>query len=291
MNEKICYADCKMQPELIRLWQEAFGDEKEYIEFYFRNRFTENMLLVYLEDNHPVSMLSLLPVRLHCGTKRVPARYVYAVATAKAYRGRGYAKRLIETAKELTKEPLLLKPGDDSLMEYYRKIGFHEAFCMCEYNLEIPEQSDRESMNGTKSDETELWKKKEQRYWLLTITPKEYRNLRNQHFAGDGYVEWDEEAISYALMENEWQEGYAYKVFHDDKEDILLYRMEEDCMKIMETTLSDADICGVLEKLRMHPKRVHIRRPMKEGTGEKRSFGMLWSDCMIKDGYLNLTLE
>lgn len=301
-TEHIVYADDSMIPDLIRLWMEAFGDEREYVEFYFANRFTKNNLLVYLEDGKAVSMISLLPVLLHDGGKKIPARYVYAVATKKSSRGRGYAKELILRAKRLLQEPLLLEPAGERLAEYYRKMGFCDAFSVREYNL-LKEsetlQAVHENSNLVAAEihvERPHILQQTQRYWLLTITPSEYSEIRNAHFAGDGYVEWDKEAIAYALLENEFSGGFAYKVFHDEQEDIFMYCMEGEKLKITETTLSDEDILGVVEKLRIRPKEILVRRPARNCSGitkrvSQRMFGMLLWEEQIKEGYLNLTLE
>lgn len=301
-TEHIVYADDSMIPELTVLWMEAFGDEREYVEFYFANRFTENNLLVYLEEGKAVSMISILPVLLHDGGKKIPAGYVYAVATRKDCRGRGYARELILRAKQLLQEPLLLEPAGERLAEYYRKMGFCDAFSVREYDLLKESESPRAAHEISDLAAAEIRAEKPhiqrqpQRYWLLTVTPTEYHEIRNAHFAGNGYVEWDKEAIAYALLENEFSGGFAYKVFHDEREDILMYRMEEEKLKIVETTLSDEDILGVVEKLRIHPREIMVRRPACNCSGIAKSvcqrmLGMLLWEGQIEEGYLNLTLE
>lgn len=303
--KNIVYADASMIPHLTELWMEAFGDEREYVEFYFANRFTGDNLLVCLEEGRPVSMISLLPVLLHRGGEKIPARYVYAVATLKAYRGRGYAKELILKAGKQLKVPLLLEPAGEKLAEYYRRMGFSDAFSVREYDI-LKERKDLSGAQGNvdlAAAEIPFGtsvERQAQRYWLLTITPSEYAGLRNAYFAGEGYVEWDKEAIAYALLENEFQGGYAYKVFHDGREDILLYRMEEEQMDIVETTLSDEELLEVAEKMRIYPKEIRVRRPVKMhraengnvmSAGKQRVLGMLLWKEGVSEGYLNLTLE
>lgn len=229
--KNIVYADPSMIPELTELWMEAFGDEREYVEFYFTNRFSGDNLLVWLEEERPVSMISLLPVCIHRGGEKIPARYVYAVATRQDFRRRGYAKELILWAKEHLGVPLILEPAGEKLAEYYRRMGFSDAFFVREYDI----LKDRRERCAARETDTvaaaelsaglSFRKSLSRRYWLLTITPSEYAGLRDACFAGEGYVEWDREGIAYALLENEFQGGYAYKVLHDGREDILLYRM------------------------------------------------------------------
>ena len=301
-TEHIVYADDSMIPDLTGLWMEAFGDEREYVDFYFANRYAKNNLLVYLEEGKAVSMISILPVLLHGGGKKIPARYVYAVATRKDCRGWGYARELILEAKRLLQEPLLLEPAEEGLAEYYRKMGFCDAFSVREYDL-LKEsealQAAREIYDLAAAEipaEKSHIRRQPQRYWLLTITPSEYHEIRNMHFAGEGFVEWNKEAIAYALLENEFSGGFAYKIFHDEQEDIFMYRMEGERLNIIETTPSISSSESVVEKLRIHPREIMVRRPAHNCSGIRKSvsqrmFGMLLWEERIEEGYLNLTLE
>ena len=343
-NENIVYATRQMVPELTQLWIESFGDDREYVDFYFMNRFCENDMLVYLLDGKPVSMISMLPAYLCVDTqsdsagldlleKRSPIRYIYAVATLPAYRGRGYAKTLILEAYRLLQIPLVLEPATKKLFDYYQRMGFHSAFSVSEQMIVLRKEKDeidqayqREQtvesdvtmraaeflpiQDNASPDQAQFDKLgmtisltgASQRYWLLTVTPREYKKIRDEKLSGAGYVEWDEKAIAYALLENDYCGGFTYKVFHDEMEDILMYRMEETHMRIIETTLSDEDIRGVLAKLRISPDSVLVRRPVtkiesnmkhKNGAnyGKNRVFGMILGEIDVRDGYLNLTLE
>lgn len=352
--ESITYATRQMIPELTKLWIEAFGDDREYVGFYFANRFCEKDMLVYLLDGKPISMISMLPAYLHVNTqpkraglhlleKRRPIRYIYAVATLMEYRGRGYAKRLIQEAYRLLQIPLVLEPATKPLFDYYQRMGFQEAFSVAEQLIDLQKEKDEiekvEQMQQTveagvtmraaeflpisdsapanqilpnhaladcvaqdKPGMTISLTGASQRYWLLTVTSREYKRIRDEKLSGAGYVEWDEKAIAYALLENDYCGGFAYKVFHDEMEDILMYRMEENYMRIIETTLSDEDIRGVLAKLRISPDSVWVRRPVTKDKSDakdtiatcdsgNRSFGMILGESDVKDGYLNLTLE
>lgn len=324
-NENIIYATRQMIPELTQIWIESFGDDREYVNFYFANRFCENDMLVYLLDGKPVSMISMLPAYLcvntqpdraglHLLEKRRPIRYIYAVATLPACRGRGYAKELILEAYRLLQLPLVLEPATKQLFDYYHRMGFQGAFSVAEQMIDLQKEKDEiekaEQMQQTveagvtmrAAEFLPMQDESAQRYWLLTVTPREYKKIRDEKLAGAGYVEWDEKAIAYALLENDYCGGFTYKVFHDEIEDILMYRMEENHMRIIETTLSDEDIRGVLAKLRISPDSVLVRRPVTKDKssmeygdglhgGGSRAFGMILGENDVRDGYLNLTLE
>jgi len=275
-KEQIAYAKKEMIPEMIDLWIEAFGDTREYVEFYFENRFLEENTMVYLIEGHPVSMISLLPAAMWLSEqKQSPVRYVYAVATLKKYRGRGYAQKLIETAKEWYHVPLILEPVSQELSQYYEKMGFEEFFYIAEADLKT---------EGIKQS---------QKHLLMTITPEEYKQIRDKKFGMAGYIEWNEAAVRYALLENDFCGGSAYKIVHDGKEDLFMYRVEENKMNIIETTLSDQDVYGVLEALKIVPEQIIIKRPSQNNEKDK-TYGMLYLDekeHSMESGYLNLTLD
>lgn len=279
--------DASMTEELKRIWQICFGDDQNYIELYFAHRFRREEMLVYVVDGRPVSMLSLLPAQLYRGGAIQPMRYVYAVATLPEYRGRGFARILLEEGRRQTGEPLALVPALEELWDYYGRLGFVPAFSLAEYSITQEEIAACESeQNG-------------QEYWLLTVTPGEYRRIREAAFAADGYVSWSEEAIAYALRENDFAGGYAYKVQHHNREDILLMRQEEDTLYVLETTLPPADVTAVMKRLRVSCPvlvREAAGRIQEEAAADGkarvvRNYGMLYGGPKICGGYLNLTLE
>lgn len=115
-------------PAIQEIWQACFGDEEEYIQFYLNHRFeTENMLVIH-EDGKPVSMASFFQTELVAGEERVPALYVYAVATLPKYQKKGYAAQILEYAKKKYNRPLILQPAEASLEAYYEKLGFESFF-------------------------------------------------------------------------------------------------------------------------------------------------------------------
>lgn len=270
LTEHIAFAGEEQFQEITDLWIEAFGDEKEYVQFYLKHRFTADNMLIYIENDKVVSMLTLLPLTLYCGEEQVAAKYVYAVATKKDCRRRGYAAELLSYAHE-TYGTLVLEPAGEALAQYYCRMGFREAFFVREYELAITDE------------QTEHTK-----YWLLSITPSEYADLRDRYFMGEGYCQWERDGIAYALLENDFCGGYAYKILHNGQEDLLLYRMEEGKLRIIETTLTDAAICDVCRKLKLPVTKASVRRNAPDGG---KMLGMLWSKAPVTGGYLNLTLE
>ena len=75
----------------------------------------------YLEkDGRIVSMCFALPCLID-GRK---AKYIFAVTTPQEFRGKGYAKELINRIKKQDDSILILRPVNDGLIEFYKNMGF-----------------------------------------------------------------------------------------------------------------------------------------------------------------------
>ncbi len=106
-----------------RLYNEAFpGEEPTFTEALFALGFPHH-LKGLAEHGKLYSMLFSLPYPIVTAQGTVNARYLYAVATDKAQRGKGYAKQLLQQiAEEGT--PVFLRPMSPSLFDFYASVGF-----------------------------------------------------------------------------------------------------------------------------------------------------------------------
>jgi hypothetical protein len=75
----------------------------------------------YLEkDSRIVSMCFALP----CLIDGKKAKYIFAVTTPQEFRGKGYAKELINRIKKQDDSILILRPVNDGLIPFYESLGF-----------------------------------------------------------------------------------------------------------------------------------------------------------------------
>ena len=235
---------------IIRLWQEAFGDAPDFIRFYLDERLTTENMLIHCIDHEPVSMASFLPIQIWQGEERIPARYVYAVATAKNARGKGYAKNVLDTAKDLWDEPLLLTPATDALESYYKNQGFQSCVPASVKLLNSNDISIAEN-TGDASDASATpgapWS-------ISDCSTAEYHSIRDAYFGQDGYVEWDDTAISFAISCAVREQGRALLYTHSDntgavQKDLLLYDIEDHTLRVLETTFTGHDLNIALQQL------------------------------------------
>ena len=111
------------------LWHDVFGDEREFIDLFMTEVYRPENMLVCEEQGRVVSMLHIVEMSTSLGR----AGYLYAIATAADYRGRGYASKLIEEALVVMRQRgydmAMLIPAAKDLKGYYARFGFEdEAF-------------------------------------------------------------------------------------------------------------------------------------------------------------------
>ncbi len=299
-ESRVVFANERKPQEIINLWQQCFHDDTAYIQMYLDNRFeTENMLVIY-EDGCLVSMASLLPVQVTINGTKENARYVYAVATLPAYRKKGYASDLLRHALEKYGEPLILQPADRELQEYYEKHGFVDAFgespCWiyagkCTGTPVIPSGSENNLRAAEAEEETSQIE--ELGGWSVTdADAKVYKALRDEAFEKEGYVEWNEQAVAYAIKENQFCEGRTLllaRTVHDTgvQRAVLMYRIEGDSLHVIETTLHDNELHEVLPELLLHTNTAWAFERNMGGMIMLPEHFAAWD---YKEGYLSLTL-
>ena len=105
------------------LYESAFGsDPKAWNDALFRHVMPEH-LRVIREGDRPLSMLFSIPYPIKTAQGMIEARYLYAVATDPAHRGKGLARQLLQSVAN-EGYPVFLRPSSQSLFDFYQKAGF-----------------------------------------------------------------------------------------------------------------------------------------------------------------------
>ncbi|MEI6578198.1 MAG: GNAT family N-acetyltransferase [Eubacteriales bacterium] len=210
------FANKKDIEQIISLWQECFGDKKEYISFFLNRCFTSKNCLVYRENNRIVSMLFLLEGNVKVAGEILSSFYIYAACTAKDYRNRGIMSRLIQWSidySELEQIDLIcLVPSEETLFDYYARLGFLRYFKRKEFSL------NRNQINAISENCSET----------SNPTIEQITELRNNALSMTDYFIWDTNSVGYAILENELIGGKT--VFAKKNETIVGYAIfiEED---------------------------------------------------------------
>ncbi|MBR6952151.1 MAG: GNAT family N-acetyltransferase [Oscillospiraceae bacterium] len=111
--------------ELKKLWHAVFGDDRAYIDAWFRAFFRPEVTAVIRDGNDIAAMAFVLPLGTLHGA---PCASLYAVASAPEKRGLGLGKAVTRSAAALAERAgfahVLLRPADRSLFRFYEKLGF-----------------------------------------------------------------------------------------------------------------------------------------------------------------------
>ena len=127
MQEKVSIKELSAeQREWRRLWMECFGDEREWVDRFLIEHSTEENTFIHKEQGAVVAMLHLVELQTEVGR----TAYLYAIATAAEWRGRGLATKLVgeavEAARERGYDAAAVIPADESLVGFYSRLGFGE---------------------------------------------------------------------------------------------------------------------------------------------------------------------
>lgn len=126
------FAQWNMRRELSALWQEAFDDPKRIPDFFLNNLFSPQDCLVFKIGKEMAAAVYLLPASALWDGKPVQAHYIFAAATAKKYRSRGYMSALLAYAALVGAKRgdfcSVLMPSERSLSDFYESNGYSDFF-------------------------------------------------------------------------------------------------------------------------------------------------------------------
>jgi hypothetical protein len=116
------------------LYEEAFEDPKEFVDYYYEDKCTDNRIIADVEEGKVLSMLHLNPYRISLDGAIFESYYIVAVATTEKKRREGRMAKVFEKTLELLKNkkiPLVfLMPVDEAI---YSWMGFEK---ICDFALE-----------------------------------------------------------------------------------------------------------------------------------------------------------
>ena len=110
-----------------RIYLDAFGDEGGFADNLF-NMFGD-IIARQINGGKTVSVLFPLPCTLKTKDLKIPSKYIFAAATDKELRGKGYMSVLINRICSDNNCFYFLRPARPQLIDFYKKLGFKEIRC------------------------------------------------------------------------------------------------------------------------------------------------------------------
>ncbi len=256
-----------MHADIKALWKQTFGDSDAFLNHYFQNLYSDDTMLVCVEDDEEVvAMMTMLPITLQSGSLTFPARYIYAVATASEWRGLGISTSLMEQAVDEMKDDgvaaAMLVPAHFSLFEFYERQGFETAFYVSETTVKADVLPEAEGE-------------------ILPLTASELYDFRNRLFSNSRlFARWDEKALSYIIESTNLFGGFALKFKSAEAEGYAFASLDDNVCYVKELGLFGMDKNTALALL--HTKvgaNLYITLDKADNDSDPMPFGMIrWLD-------------
>ena len=176
-------------PELKNLWKESFGDSEEFIDSFFTTAYSSNRCRCVTIDGEIASVLYWFDCL--CDEKRIA--YIYAVATLKAYRGRGLCHKLMDNVhkelNELGYSGVVLVPGEESLFRFYGNIGYETCCYIDEFSCPGKEKEKVDVRKIDKKTFASLRKKYLPKFSVIQENENlEFLETQAEFYSGNGFL-------------------------------------------------------------------------------------------------------
>lgn len=129
----IDYPSQAQTDDLRDLWQEAFVDDDAFMDLFYTYGFAPDRCRCVTIDGHVAAALYWFD----CQYRGRPLAYLYGVATAKAFRGKGLCRALAENThqhlKYLGYAGAILVPAGEKLFQMYEKMGYSVCASVSEF--------------------------------------------------------------------------------------------------------------------------------------------------------------
>ena len=220
------------------LWKEAFGDTDAFIDSFFETAYSADRCCCLTEKGQLTAALYWLD----CALEGNKIAYIYAVATAREFQGRGLCRELMRRTHRQLEEKgyagAVLVPGSESLFRMYEKMGYRACSGVREFSCkagDVPEK-------------------------MRQLSTQEYARLRRQLLPPGGVIQEGENLPYLAAQASLYGgEGFAVALVTDGK--------ELRCMEL----LGDATRApGIVKAL--NAQQGHFRVP-----GQDKPFAMYYS--------------
>jgi len=169
-------------PEIIKLWEEVFGDADDYIRRFISHFGIENGYVCEI-NRSIVSMAFALPTSLKSPSNfsLYKIKYLYACATHPDFQSQGIMTKLLNTVyEEACNENcagIFLQAVHQSLAEYYQKLGF-EAFFFRDHAFYYYHREHENPLRPLR---------------FSIISPENYHKKRIQILENNCFVDWNED--------------------------------------------------------------------------------------------------
>lgn len=281
--------------ELLRqkeLWKLAFGDEDDYIDYFFAHG-EESQVLVLLEDGVVYTMVALFPVAIALpGGRKASSAYIYALATHPDARKKGFGRYILSYVdfylKERGADCVTIVPAEVSLHKSFGTTGFSECFSTRKVEL-------LRSMVGVPAAGDTLER----------VDPETYNRLREELLAETLHVVYSDSLVAYQEGLSRMANGALFRLRVAGSEGLACTEyLDDDTVMVKELLIPRPGMAGAAALIgaEMPAVRYHLRTPpFWDGVSGSylQAFAMVkWYDAALerewreyRRGYMGLGFD
>lgn len=280
-------------PQIKDIWEKAFDDSLDYVDFLYDSVTSPAKTLVVEEHGEIISMAMSLDCEFVFRDQSLKCVYIFGCATRPGQEWETLQMRLIsrleQNAQEAGAQMSVIIPGNRMLYSFYKKHGYTSEFPIRELKLRP----------GTLNVVPEL----DSPIALNTATNESVSEIREQALFEIPHIRWNDDQMDFLMMDAisygelvasyEGEHGRSY-AFYTPKNKVMYVReclgTSEESVKVLLAGL--IDLCG--------PRRVILKMPIDGGLlpleGKKRNYGLaklFQGGKTLSDfaPYMNLMLE
>lgn len=255
---------------LKELYSEVFKEDERALELFFERIFKPEICYIAFDAGELVSMVYLIPSSVNGHS----AGYLYAAATKEPYRNLGIMQGLVNYAAATAAfEMVVTLPAEDSLYDYYKKLGFKEL---------------RSNFAQLSREELEKLSKP---YEPEEVFVSGYCGIRNRVLKNN-FLFWNNKHIDFAF---EYNALYGAKIIRNNYGYLIAYEEGGDCY-VSEFICADENapylIADLLRETGVERYRFHLSPNQKFIGSEPERFAMVRKFAYAPEEiYVGLTLD
>lgn len=249
--------------ELKKLWRDAFDDEGIYTELFMEKRYNTCEAIGMFDGKKLLSALYMLPCTLKLKDREYSMSYIFAVATFKEERGKGYSSQVINFAHEYLKSKgtdcASLVPAEGELFNFYSRLQYENAFYVSLDNYHVLKSKKLPS---------------------VFVNLESMRSVREKYLGKtDGFLSWDESALAFCQLDNSYAGDGEIISFPSLGDGYAVCKIRADHVLIKEIACNESVKKRFINAVGNHygKKKVVVRDIPKD---KSHPFGMI---CLLSD--------
>lgn len=232
------------------IWKDCFLVDfySPYGIFYIWFVFQKYKPLLYIENEKPVSMLTLYPIKMISNNKVYKGLYIWAVGTLKEYRQQNIATKMLSYVSEYSGQNgidfnlIVPQGGSETLYNFYQKRGF---------NIDLKHKVlllTKNQMRSFCEEETESLEFKNE------VDSKNLKEMRERNFKNLDFISWGPDELDVIQKEYSLPGGNHFVLDFGEGQYVILDLRDSLKMVIREVFVSRENLKKFINTLLSHYK-------------------------------------